>query len=252
MKDFLNLPDRSDKPRQNGLTMVMDSGLTLQQVDGLVEIGGDYLDYVKLGWGTSLVSQNIKEKIKKYQSENIKISFGGTLFELAFLQNKVQEFKSRVQDLGIDLVEISDGSIEIDRNKKLDLISEFAESFTVLSEVGSKEVDTIYAPSFWVESIKAELAAGAWKVIAEGRESGRAGLYRDSSEVRTGLVDDIVKSVDVDKILWEAPQKAQQVWFIKKFGTNVNIGNIAPSNLISVETIRLGLRGDTLTFFHGD
>jgi len=251
MNKFLKLPERSKKPREKGMTMVMDSGLSLQEVDGLIEIGGNHLDYVKLGWGTSLVSQNIKEKIKKYQTENIKISYGGTLFELAYLQNKVQEFKSRIQDQGISLVEISDGSIELERQEKLDLISEFSESFTVLSEVGSKDLDTIYAPSFWVESIRGELEAGAWKVIAEGRESGKAGLYRDTSEVRTGLVDDIAKSIDADKILWEAPQKAQQVWFVKKFGTNVNLGNIAPSQLISVETIRLGLRGDTITFFHG-
>jgi phosphosulfolactate synthase len=251
MREFLSLPNRTEKERDVGLTMVLDTGLSTRQIDDLLELGRDYLDYVKLGWGTSVVSLNIKNKIKKYQFENIKLSFGGTLFEVAFIQNRVQEFKKIMIDLGIDLVEISDGSIEMDTQQKLDLISEFSESFTVLSEVGSKNVDTIFAPSFWVKSIQSELDAGAWKVIAEGRESGKAGLYRDSSEVRTGLVDDIVDSVPVEKIIWEAPQKAQQVWFIQKFGTNVNLGNIAPSSLISVETIRLGLRGDTLLHFHG-
>lgn len=250
MKDTFQLPERTQKPRQNGLTMVMDVGISLRQIDDMLEIGRDYVDYVKLGWGTSLVSHNIKEKIAKYQKEDIKISFGGTFFELAYAQNKVQEFKKILLDSGIDLVEISDGTLEIERERKLDLIREFSESFTVLSEVGSKDLDTIYAPSFWIEAIQAELDAGAWKVIAEGRESGKAGLYRDSSEVRTGLVDDIAKYIDKDKIIWEAPQKSQQVWFVKKFGSNVNLGNIAPANLISVETIRLGLRGDTLKFFH--
>lgn len=250
MKDTFDLPERPPKPRQHGLTMVMDVGISLRQIDDMLEIGRDYVDYVKLGWGTSLVSQNIKEKIAKYQKEQIKISFGGTFFELAYAQNKIQEFKKILLDWGIDLVEISDGTIDMERERKLDLIREFSEAFSVLSEFGSKDLDTIYAPSFWVESIQAELDAGAWKVIAEGRESGKAGLYRDSSEVRTGLVDDIAKSIDKDKIIWEAPQKSQQVWFIKKFGSNVNLGNIAPANLISVETIRLGLRGDTLNFFH--
>ena len=244
------LPERTNKPRNNGITMVIDSGLSLSDAKGMLEIAGDYIDYVKLGWGTALVSQNLTEKIKIYTNANIKICLGGTLFEFAYCQNKLADFKKILQDINAELVEISDGSIDIPREEKLKLITEYSENFKVLSEFGSKDINTIYAPSHWVASIKAELDAGAWKVIAEGRESGKAGLYRDSAEVRSGLVDDISKSINIDDILWEAPLKAQQIWFIQKFGSNVNLGNIAPNKVISLETLRLGLRGDTLKHFH--
>ncbi len=244
------LPNRTIKPRSNGLTMVIDGGISLSDIDNIMEVSKDYIDYVKLGWGTSLVINNLSAKIKKYKSHDIPICFGGTLFEFFFIHNKLDFFDHMIAEYDLNLIEISDGTVDIGRSKKLELIEQYSKKYKVLSEFGSKDTEAIYAPSFWVSSMQEELSAGAWKVIAEGRESGQAGVFRKSSEVRTGLVDDVVNAIQNENIIWEAPQKSQQVWFIKKFGPNVNLGNISTNGIIGLETLRLGLRGDTLLHFH--
>ena len=245
----LNLPHRTVKPREDGLTMVIDTGYPLYHIQDHLKQSAKIIDYVKLGWGTSLVTENLKQKIELYQSFHIPVSFGGTLFELALIQNKLDEFESFLQEYAIEYVEISDGTIEINLNEKLHYIEHFAKNYKVLSEVGSKDSQAVVAPKKWVKECKSALDAGAWKIIAEGRESGKAGLYRESSEIRTGLIEELLDDIPLEDLIFEAPQKTQQVWFIKHFGTNVNFGNIAFNDVISLETLRLGLRGDTLTHF---
>jgi len=247
----LNLPRREQKPRKKGLTMVIDTGLPLAQIEDYLELAHPYIDYVKLGWGTALVTPNIEQKIALYKKYALPISFGGTLFELAYLQNRLDEFEIFLEKNKIEYVEISDGTIELELEEKLQLIGHFSKKFKVLSEVGSKDSKAVVAPKKWVKEIQLALEAGAYKVIAEGRESGKAGLYRESSEIRTGLVEELLDDIAQDDIIFEAPQKAQQVWFIKELGSDVNLGNIAFSDLIALETLRLGLRGDTLLHFHG-
>lgn len=248
---FLTLPERTPQPRENGITMVIDSGLVPSELDDLLSNGRGLIDYVKLGWGTAAVTPNLNQKLEIYARHGVPVCFGGTFFEIAYLQGKVDEYIAFAKDLGIGMMEISDGSIEMPAEEKLRCIERFAREFRVLSEFGSKDVAVVHAPSKWVRNMKAELEAGAWKSIAEGRESGTAGMYRDTSELRTGLVDEIVENIPQESLLWEAPQKHQQSWFIKKFGPNVNLGNIAARDVIPLETLRLGLRGDTLQFFHG-
>ncbi len=245
MMDLLDLPDRSEKPRQRGITHVLDRGLSVAQADGLIEVAGDFVDLVKLGWGTGVVTGNLEPKLARYREAGIPVMFGGTLTELTIEQNRLERFVELLGELGIDYVEISDGTITMAHEEKLELISRLAESFTVLSEVGSKDNTRIMAPYRWVELIQKELAAGAWKVIAEARESGNVGIYRHDGEVRMGLIDEIAHAVDPELILFEAPRKEQQVWFVRRFGVNVNLGNIPPEDVLSLETIRLGLRSDT-------
>ena len=246
--DFLTLPDRPAKPRQIGLTHVLDKGESLAEVEGLFASCGDYVDIVKLGWGTSYVTHNLREKLALYASLGVPVVLGGTLMEVAISQGRIDDFRRWVTELGLTHVEVSDGSITLDHDEKLDLIASLAKDFTVLSEVGSKDTAAVVAPYRWVKMITAELEAGAWKVITESRETGTAGLYRPDGEIRTGLVEEIVHTIDPDRLLFEAPQKAQQVWFIKTFGPNVNLGNIHPGEVIPLETLRLGLRSDTLGF----
>ncbi len=249
---FLNLPSRPDKPRETGITMIIDSGYGIRTIRDVLEGGHRYADYVKLGWGSSVVSHNIKEKIKVYQEFSIPVCLGGTLFEVAFLQGKVNEFVEEGLDLGIEMIEVSDGSIYMDEKDKLKCIEDISKKIKVISEYGSKDNANMKAPHLWAKGMKNELKAGSWKVIAEGRESGTSGLYRGSSELRTGLVDEILHSIPQDMILWEAPKKSHQVWFIKKFGNEVNLGNIALKDIIPLETLRLGLRGDTLLQYHSN
>ena len=246
----LELPSRSAKPRETGVTMVIDNGLGPTRVKTLLEESLEYIDYVKLGWCTSLVTPNLEEKIKLYQDAGVPVCIGGTFFEMAHLKGKMEVFLDWVRSLHIDHVEVSDGSIDIDERVKLSYIEKFSSEFTVLSEYGSKDADVVYAPSRWVRNMVREIEAGAWKVIAEGRESGTAGMYRTSSELRSGLVDEIVETIESAKLLWEAPQKNQQAWFVRRFGAEVNLGNIAPQDVIPLETLRLGIRGDTLPHFH--
>jgi phosphosulfolactate synthase len=243
---FLDLPARPGKPRTDGLTHVIDKGMNLREIEGLFDTAGRYVDIVKLGWGTSYVTNNLEKKIALYRSFDTPVVCGGTLFEAVYARGKLDEFKRWLVDQRFSHVEISDGTLEIPRERKLELIAEFAGDFTVLSEVGSKDAEVNYAPYLWVEWIKEELGAGAWKVITEGREGGTAGIYRPSGEMRTGLVDEIVHEVDLDDLIFEAPTKTSQAWFVKHFGPNVNLGNIPPDEVIPLETLRLGLRGDTL------
>ncbi len=243
---FLGLPPRAAKPREIGLTHVIDKGLNLRDIEGLFDTAGDYVDVVKLGWGTSYVTRNLEKKIALYRSFDTPVVCGGTLFEAVYARGRLDEYKRWLVEQRFSCVEISDGAIEMPRERKLDLITEFARDFRVFSEVGSKDPDVIYAPYEWVEWMQEELAAGAWKVITEGREGGTAGLFRPTGEMRTGLVEEIVHSIDVRDVLFEAPTKSSQAWCVKHFGPEGNLGNIPPDEVIPLETLRLGLRADTL------
>ena len=243
----LDLPARSPKPRQQGITHLMDRGLSIREIDDLMEVAGDAIDIVKLGFGTAAATGNLEAKLERFRAHGVPVCFGGTLTELAIVQGRVDEYVTWVRSLGIDLIEVSDGTIALDAADKRALITRLAgEGFTVLSEVGSKDATEIMAPYVWVEQIEAELAAGAWKVVAEARESGTAGIFRPDGEVRMGLIDEIAHAVDPAQIVFEAPQKDQQVVLIKRFGPDVNLGNIPPAEVLPLETMRLGLRNDTL------
>lgn len=244
---FLPLPARTVKPRERGLTHVIDTGLSLAQVDGLLEVASACVDLVKLGWGTALVTQNLRPKLERYAAAGVPVMLGGTLTEIAVRDGRVTGLVGWLRELGLTHVEVSDGSITLEPVRKQELIAQLVEEgFTVLSEVGSKDDEEIMAPYRWVEQIAGELEAGAWKVVTEARETGTAGIFRRDGEVRMGLIDEIAHGVDVDRLLFEAPQKAQQVWFLKRFGREVNLGNIPPEAVVSLETLRLGLRSDTM------
>jgi phosphosulfolactate synthase len=230
--------------RDGGLTHVLDKGLGPRAWEDVLDTAGDYIDIVKLGWGTSYVTRNLRRKLEVLSEKPIVI--GGTFFEAVVARDKIDEYKAWLQDLGLKHVEISDGTIEIPRERKLELITDFARDFIVLSEVGSKDAEVVFAPYEWVQWIKEELQAGAWKVVTEAREGGTAGIFRPSGEMRTGLVDEIAHEIDFHDLIWEAPTKASQAWFVKHFGPNVNLGNIPPDEVIPLETLRLGLRADTL------
>jgi phosphosulfolactate synthase len=232
------------EPRSGGLTHVLDKGLGPRAWEDVLETSGLYIDVVKLGWGTAYVTPNLRRKLEVLRDKPVVI--GGTFFEVVYVKDKVDEYKRWLTDLGLTHVEISDGTVEIPRDEKLELIADLARDFTVLSEVGSKDSDVNFAPYLWVQWIKEELEAGAWKVITEARESGTAGIFRPSGEMRTGLIDEIVNEVAFGDLIFEAPAKSAQAWFVKEFGPTVNLGNIPPDEVIPLETLRLGLRGDTL------
>ena len=244
-----SIPEREDKPRNSGVTMVMDKGLSLRQAHNFVESGAHLVDVVKLGFGTSYVTPNLEEKIKVYHDAGLKVYAGGTLFEAFVVRGMYDDFRRVTDKFGLRTVEVSDGSIDLPTDQKLEYIADLAKDYTVLSEVGSKEAGIIISPGKWIKMMKQELEAGSWKVIAEARESGNVGIYRPNGTAHTLLVNKILNNVNGDDILWEAPQKAQQVWFIKMLGANVNLGNIAPHELIPLECLRLGLRGDTFFDF---
>jgi len=243
------LPERTAKPRTEGLTMVMDKGLSLREVEDFIESAGQYADLVKLGWATSFCFPKLKEKLKLYKEAGIPAYFGGTLFEAFVVRGQFEDYRRLLDEYGVNFAEVSDGSLEMPHEEKCEYIRTLAKQVTVLSEVGSKDDKKIIPPYKWIKLMNTELEAGAWKVIGEARESGNVGLFRSTGEVRSGLVEEILTQVPSDKIIWEAPQKSQQVWFIQLSGANVNLGNIAPSELIPLETIRLGLRGDTFHHF---
>jgi phosphosulfolactate synthase len=247
-----DIPERTKKPRQFGFTMVMDKGLSIREIDDFLELCGDYIDIIKLGWGTSYVTPNLKDKLKKYREHNIPTYFGGTLFEAFVVRNQFDDYRKILDKYEMTFAEVSDGSIELEHQLKCDYINKLSSQVTVLSEVGSKDVEKIIPPYKWIKLMQEELDAGAWKVIGEAREAGNVGLFRSSGEVRSGLVQEILTKIPFEKIIWEAPQKSQQVWFIKLLGANVNLGNIAPNEVIPLETIRLGLRGDTFDHFIKD
>jgi phosphosulfolactate synthase len=243
---FLDLPERSPKPRESGLTHVLDKGLSCADVDSLMEVAGDAVDIVKLGWGTALVTGNLEAKLACYAAHDVPVVLGGTLTEIALRDGRLDGLIAWCKQLGIAHVEVSDGTIALQAERKREIIARLSRDFTVFSEVGSKDDEQIMAPYRWVQEIEAELAAGAWKVIAEARESGTAGIFRPDGEVRMGLIDEIVHAIDPLHLIFEAPQRAQQVWFLKRFGREVNLGNIAPGDVLSLETLRLGLRSDTM------
>lgn len=251
-KELFNLsqlPDRSAKPRNNGLTMVMDKGLSLQEVENFLESGSHYTDLIKLGFGTSLFTNKLQDKINLYKSANIPVYLGGTLFEAYVVRNQFDDYVKLIEKLGITHVEVSDGSLEMNHDVKCNYINTLAKNFTVLSEVGSKDAEKIIPPYEWIEQMETELQAGAWKVIGEARESGTVGIFRGTGEVRSGLVAEIIRKIPQANVIWEAPKKEQQVWFIRLYGFDVNLGNIAPNEIIPLETLRMGLRGDSFHFF---
>jgi phosphosulfolactate synthase len=243
------IPKRSDKPRNKGVTMMMDKGLGLKETEHFIEASGHLTDLVKFGFGTSYVTNNLGEKIKLYKEAGIRPYFGGTLFEAFFARGKFDDYVKLLDKFDLDLAEVSDGSIIIPHNEKCELISKLAKTRTVLSEVGSKDSGILISPAKWVRLMSAELEAGSWKVIAEGREAGNVGVFRPNGTAHTLLINRIIAKVAPENILWEAPQKNQQVWFIKLFGAEVNLGNIGPNDVIPLECLRLGLRGDTFFDF---
>jgi phosphosulfolactate synthase len=247
--NLCNLPEREIKPRKIGITMVMDKGISLRQAQDFIDTSSDFVDFVKLGFGTSLISKNVKEKIKLYQKANLKVYVGGTLFEAFVIRDKFEDYIKYISDLGIDSAEVSDGSIEIDHEKKCEYIFKLSKEFMVLSEVGSKEEGVIIHPSRWIKMMENELKAGAFKVIAEARESGNVGIYHKNGSAHTLLINRIVNKIKIENIIWETPLKSQQVYFLKLFGSNVNVGNISIDDVIPLETLRLGLRGDTFFTF---
>jgi phosphosulfolactate synthase len=243
--DLPFIPERDVKPRKKGLTMMMDKGLGLRETEHFIEANGHLTDIVKFGFGTALVTPNLEEKLKLYRQGGIRPYFGGTLFEVFYARGMQNQYFKLLDKYQLDLAEISDGSIVIPHDEKCELIARMSKERTVLSEVGSKEAGILISPGKWIKMMKTELEAGSWKVIAEGREAGNVGVFRANGTAHTLLINRIIKAVNPDDILWEAPQKNQQVWFIKLFGANVNLGNIAPNELIPLECLRLGLRGDT-------
>ncbi len=228
---------------------MIDRGLSIAEVEGLLEVAGDFVDVVKLGWGTALVTGNLKPKLACYAARDIPVVLGGTLTEVAIRQGRVDGLVAWLHELGLRHVEISDGTIELDGDVKHELIKRLSKDFVVFAEVGSKDADFIMAPYIWVEQIERDLDAGAWKVIAEARESGTAGIYRADGEVRTGLIDEIAHAIDPEQLIFDAPLQQQQVWLLKRFGTECSLGNIAPADVLSLETLRLGLRSDTVERF---
>jgi len=243
------IPERDQKPRENGITMMMDKGLGLRETEHFIEASAHLTDLVKFGFGTSMVTKNLEDKIKLYQEAGLRPYLGGTLFEAFYARNCLDDYLRLLDRLKLDLVEVSDGSIIIPHKEKCRIIKKMSKNFTVLSEVGSKDSGIIVSPFKWVSWMRAELKAGSWKVIAEGREAGNVGVFRPNGTAHTLLINHIIARIDPTKILWEAPIKNQQVWFIKLFGANVNLGNIAPNDIIPLECLRLGLRGDTFFEF---
>ena len=244
-----HLPKRTEKPRQTGLTMMMDKGLSTIQMEDFLSTSSHFTDIIKFGFGTSLVSNNIKEKVSLITNSGIKPYFGGTMFEIFYVRNQEDEYFKIVDELGMDTIEISDGSIVLDHDEKCELIYKYSKNYTVLSEVGSKEQGILISPAKWIKMMSKELEAGSWKVIAEGRESGSVGIFRPNGNPHTILINKIISKINPDKILWESPSKKQQTWFINLFNQNVNLGNIATNDVLSLETLRQGLRGDTFFNF---
>jgi len=243
------IPGRTQKPRTYGLTMVMDKGLSINETRNFLDIAGPHVDIVKLGFGTSYVTPNLREKIEVYQSYNMPVYFGGTLFEAFLVRNQVEDYINVCKEFGIQHMEVSDGSITIPHAEKCGYIEKLTKYGTVLSEVGSKDAAHIMPPYKWIELMRSELEAGSTYVIAEAREAGNVGIYRGSGEVREGLVQEILTQIPEEKIIWEAPQKSQQLYFFELIGCNVNLGNIAPAEVIPMEAMRVGLRGDTFYLY---
>lgn len=246
MIDILkNIPDRAEKPRDKGLTMVMDKGLSLNEAENMVALKSELTDIVKLGFGTSLLTRYIDKKIKLYHKAGIMVYVGGTLFEAFTIRNQFDDFCKLMDKLKLEMVEVSDGSISIEHDTKCEYIQKLSKNFKVISEIGSKCESNSLEDSDWIAYMNKELQAGSWKVIAEAREGGNVGMFDPNGNIKENLIKKITNKISTSKILWEAPQKKQQVWFINNFGANVNLGNISPNDIISLECLRIGLRGDT-------
>jgi len=246
MLEFLNnIPKRPAKPRSNGLTMIMDKGLSLNEAENMIVLKSELTDIVKLGFGTSLLTRYIDKKISLYREAGIDVYTGGTLFEAFIVRNQLDDFYRLMDKLKLEMVEVSDGCIQMEHEKKCELIHKLSKDFKVISEIGSKDESLTIEDDKWISHMKKELEAGSWKVIAEAREGGNVGMFETDGEIKEQLIKKITKEIDQSNILWEAPLKKQQVWFINELGTNVNLGNISPNSIISLECLRLGLRGDT-------
>jgi len=243
------IPERNKKPRTHGITMVMDKGLSIEEVKNFLSVSGPHVDMVKLGFGTAYVTPNLREKLAVYREHDMPVYFGGTLFEAFLIRNQFNDYIDVCKEFGVSYMEVSDGSVTIPHAEKCGYIEKLTKHGVVLSEVGSKDAAHIIPPYKWIELMKAELDAGSTYVIAEAREAGNVGIYRGSGEVREGLVQEILTQIPEQKILWEAPQKAQQLYFLELIGCNVNLGNIAPTEVIALEAMRIGLRGDTFELY---
>ena len=246
MLEFLNnIPIRPEKPRKKGLTMIMDKGLSLNEAENMVVLKSELTDIVKLGFGTSLLTRYIDKKISLYKEAGIDVYTGGTLFEAFIVRNQIDDFYRLMDKLKLEMVEVSDGCIQMEHDKKCELIHKLSKDFKVISEIGSKDESLTIEDDKWISYMKKELEAGSWKVIAEAREGGNVGMFETNGDIKGKLIKNITKEIDISNILWEAPLKKQQIWFINEFGANVNLGNISPNSIISLECLRLGLRGDT-------
>jgi phosphosulfolactate synthase len=246
MKKILTqLPVRTSNARENGLTMMMDKGISFRQAEDFLASNIEHTDIIKLGFGTSIITPNVAKKIKLYKNNGMMVYAGGTLFEAFAIREQLDDYKKYMEDIGLNMVEISDGSMHMEHDVKCEIISDFAKDFKVISEVGSKDASVEISSENWLKWMQNELSAGSWKVIAEAREGGNVGIYDGDGGIKSELIDEITNKIAIDKILWEAPNKNQQIWFINKFGANVNLGNISPDGVIPLECLRLGLRGDT-------
>jgi phosphosulfolactate synthase len=250
--DFLDLPQRPAKPRDQGVTHVIDTGLSTVEAEGLMASAADYVDLVRLGWGSAYVTRDVRDKIERYQAAGVPVMLGGTLTELSWLRGKMDGLVGWLGELGITHVEVSSGTVSMPASEKLRLIESLSAEYTVFAEVGEKDPNALLAPYRWVQLIRDALAAGATKVICEGRATGDAGMYRPNGEPREGLIDEVLHELHPERLIFEAPLKHQQVWFIEHIGPGVNLGNVMPADAIPLETLRLGLRADTLKLFHGD
>jgi phosphosulfolactate synthase len=250
--DFLDLPQRPAKPRDQGVTHVIDTGLSTVEAQGLMASAAEYVDLVRLGWGSAYVTSDVQAKVATYQEAGVPVMLGGTLTELSWLRKKMSGLTDWLDELGIQHVEVSSGTVKMPPREKLELIETLAARYTVFAEVGEKDPNALLAPYRWVQLIRDALAAGATKVICEGRATGDAGMYRPNGEPREGLIDEVLHELHPERLIFEAPQKHQQVWFIEHIGPAVNLGNVMPADVIALETLRLGLRADTLKLFHGD
>jgi phosphosulfolactate synthase len=245
MNTYLDLPERTKKNRSYGINSIHDVKLTTGELRNVLEDHSEYMDVAKLGVGTALVVPKLKEKIALYQEHNVEVYFGGTLFEKFYHQNRLDDYKRLLNDFNVNLLEVSCGTIDLSIEERIRVIEDFKKDFNVLSEVGSKDSEAVMAPSTWLSEIQQLLDVGCQYVITEGRNSGTAGIYRGSGEIRTGLVADIIKNIDSKKIIFEAPTAASQMFFINAVGVNVNLGNVNPLDLLLLEAQRVGLRSET-------
>jgi len=250
--DLPFIPERPSSPREKGLTMVMDLGLSVRESEDLAASAGEFIDLVKFGFGTSLITKSLNKKIRIFSGAGLKPYFGGTLFEAFIVRPMFDDYRRFLDKFKIEIAEVSVGSLSIPQDLKLEFIRKLSEQVTVISEVGSKDAKVVIHDSVWVENIKAELSAGSWKVIAEARESGTVGIFNKDKSPNTGLIHSIIKNVNIEDVIWEAPVKSQQIWFVKLLGADVNLGNIEPGDVLVLETLRRGLRGDTFFQFLPD